>query len=53
MKIFERIKIIPKGVITKIQRSKAKFELEKSYFDTTRHYKFGGLEYEETARSKK
>jgi hypothetical protein len=35
MKIFERIKIIVKGVITKIRRSRAKFEPEKSNFDTT------------------
>ena len=31
------------------QCSRAKLDLEKSYFDTTCHYRFGGLEHEETA----
>ena len=37
VKIFERIKIISKRALTNFQRSRAKFELEKSYFDTTCH----------------
>jgi hypothetical protein len=40
MKIFERIKIILKGVITKIRHLRAKFEPGKSNFDAT-HYRFG------------
>ena len=39
IKIFDGIKIILKGVITKIQRSRAKFEPEKSNFDATPHWK--------------
>jgi hypothetical protein len=44
-KILERIKMILKRVITEIRRSRAKFEPDKSNFDTTPHYRFGSLEY--------
>jgi hypothetical protein len=43
-KIFEGIKIILKEVIAEIRRSRAKFEPEKSNFDSTLHYRFGSLE---------
>ena len=54
VKILKRIEIIPRRVVTEIQRLRAKFELKKPYFHPTCHYcnrsRFGGLEYEETTR---
>jgi len=53
MKIFERIKIMLKGLMAEIRCSRARFEPEKSYSDATHHYKFGRLEYDRIAREKK
>jgi hypothetical protein len=44
MKILKRIEVIIQGVVTKIWLSRAKFEPENSNFNTTPHYRFGGLE---------
>ena len=56
-KIFERIKIIPKGVIRELRP----YELQEpnlspkkiKIFDATPHYRFGSLEYDKIAREKK
>jgi len=40
--------------MAKIRRARAKFELEKSYFDATpSHYRFESLEYDRIARERK
>ena len=40
--------MIPKGVMTELRRSRARFESEESYFDATSHYRF---EYHRIART--
>ena len=44
VKILERIKIMPKRVMTNFQHSRAKFELKKSYFNTTLHLEVLNME---------